>query len=455
MPRDDGVVPPHDLDAEGTVLGSVILDPSKLDEVADFLKPEHFYSEIHRQIYTAVLGCRSLERPIDTVSVGGWLKDNDRLTSIGGMGYLVEIINSFGAESLGHVVDHARRIYDKWRLRCMIDVLNRSSTETRCDPIEDVSQHIDTIERRVYDVARSIDIGESVSDISTIIEEHIDKLQAIREGRLTPGGIATGYHAFDLLTGGLRTKELTIMAARPGVGKSAWAGQLAVFIADQRNQDTGIRDSGCMLFSLEMPRDQLAMRMACNRGGVDLHRLRKATLNELEWSKYKQAAQEIAAMPLTIDDKASITMVEIRAKVRRKQAELIRQGKSLKLVVIDYMQLLRPSIGSKNRNREQEVSEMSRDCKCLAMDMNISVVALSQLNREIERAEVKRKPRLSDLRETGSLEQDADNVAFLWYPETPIEDAPIWTVALLLAKQRNGPIGEDNMDFHRSCTRFE
>jgi replicative DNA helicase len=462
-----GRVPPHDLDAEAAVLSAVMLDTSALDRVLEFLRPEHFYSEAHRRIFEACVELHAVGKPVDLVQVGTWLKDRDRIQQVGGMGYVTEVIGAGMVPA--HVGDYGRTIREKARVRQLIATCQRVAAEGYTDYGE-AQTFIDGAEQSVYEIARTPE-SSSVEPVGSVIKAAFRRIveASSRGERVT--GIPTGFARYDKLTAGLHAGDLSIVAARPGMGKTSFVLNVAVNVASPRahgrvveageeGQEPGY---GCAVFSLEMPREQLANRMMCSEGRVDVARLREGYLGPSDWERLTRSATFLAGLPIWIDDAPSLSILELRAKVRRLQAEYARPSKEsagrpgrVGLVVVDYLQLMR---GRENAtSREQEISEISRGLKALAKELKIAVVALSQLNRAVEtRGEKNKRPQLSDLRESGAIEQDADNICFLYRDDYYTrEESPEPNVAeLIIAKQRNGPTGTVKVRFTRECTRFD
>jgi replicative DNA helicase len=467
-----GRVPPHDLDAEAAVLSAVMLDVFALDRVLEFLKPEHFYSEAHRRIFEATVDLRASGKPVDVVQVGTWLKDRGRIAQVGGMGYLTDVLNA--APAVANVAAYGRTIKEKSRIRALIATCQRVSAEGYLDYGE-AQAFIDSAEQAVYDIARTPETS-SVEKLIDVMKKAFKQMQDAnaRGDRIT--GMATGFEKYDALTAGLHQGDLTIVAARPGMGKTSFVLNVAANVAQPRGRELVSDPSqkweepgnGVVVFSLEMPREQLANRMICAEGRVDVSKVRKGMLSPGDWSKLTQAAAYLGSLPIWIDDSPSLSILELRAKIRRLQAEYDRvpaggapgaegqAGKKIGLVVVDYLQLMR---GDKHKDsREQEISEISRGLKGLAKELRLSVIALSQLNRAVEtRTEKHKRPQLSDLRESGAIEQDADNICFIYrddYYNRETSTEPN-VAELIIAKQRNGPTGTVRVRFDHAYTRFD
>ncbi|MFO0663120.1 MAG: replicative DNA helicase [Polyangiaceae bacterium] len=465
-PAIEGRVPPNDLDAEAAVLSAVMLDTSAMDKILEFLKPEHFYSEAHRRIFEACLELKSSGQPLDVVQVGTWLKTRDRIEQVGGMAYLTEVLNA--APVVANVQAYGKTIHEKWRIRQLIMTCQRVSAEGYLDYGE-AQSFIDKAEQSVYNLARTSE-GSNVERLREVVIKAFKKLNdAVKRGdRIT--GVATGFERFDRKTAGLHDGDLTIVAARPGMGKTSFVLNVAANVASpkgkqidteggQRWEEEG---TGVAVFSLEMPREQLANRMVCSEARVDVSKLRTGFLDRSDWEKLTRAASFLSSLPIWIDDSPSLSLLELRAKVRRLQAEYDRTddtGRKVRrvgLVVIDYLQLMRGRDGA--QSREQEISEISRGLKGLAKELQLPVVALSQLNRAVEtRSEKSKRPLISDLRESGAIEQDADNIVFIYRDDyyNKEESTEPNIAELIIAKQRNGPTGTAKVRFDREYTRFD
>lgn len=463
-------VPPHDLDAEAAILSAILLERDSLDKVLETLKPDHFYSEANRRIYEATIDLSSRGTPIDIVSVAGCLRDRERLAQVGGSAYLAQLVDA--VPSVAHVETYARMVREKWRLRQLITTCQRLSAEGYGD-VGETQAFIDRAEQSIYELARTPE-SSSVQRIEPIIRSVFEQITEIarRGERIT--GVPSGFERLDAMTAGLHEGELSIVAARPGMGKTSFVLNIGVNVASPRaapqgaeaegtpasppREDSGI---GVAVFSLEMPREQLASRMVCAEGRVDVGRMRQGFLQDRDWNNLTQAASFLYRLPIWIDDTPSLGVLELRAKVRRLQAEFNRPrpeggfDRRIGLVVIDYLQLMRGS--DRATSREQEISEISRGLKQLSKELRVPVIALSQLNRAVETRGAKdKRPQLSDLRESGAIEQDADNIIFIYRDDYYEQDSDKRGIAeLIVAKQRNGPTGKVKVKFSAAYTRFD
>ncbi|MBX3186861.1 MAG: replicative DNA helicase [Labilithrix sp.] len=461
----EGRVPPHDLAAEAAVLSAVMLDPSALDKVVE-LKAEYFYSEAHRRIFEACLELKGAGQPVDVLQVQSWLKDRQRLAQVGGAGYLTEILDA--APIVANVAAYGRIIHEKHRIRQLILACQRVSAQGYVDYGEPQA-FIDGAEQAVYNIARQ-STKQSVEKLLDVMKKSFKRLNdAVARGdRIT--GVPTGFDRFDRMTAGLHEGDLSIVAARPGMGKTSLVLNMAANVASPKGrevdgdpsdrwEDAGV---GCVVFSLEMPREQLANRMVCSEARVDVSKMRTGHLGPQDWSKLTQAASFLGSLPIWIDDSPGLSIIELRAKVRRLQSEYDvkddegRKVRKIGLVIIDYLQLMKGRDGA--QSREQEISEISRGLKGLAKELEVPVIALSQLNRAVEtRSEKSKRPLISDLRESGAIEQDADNIIFIYRDDYyNREDSAEPNIAeLIIAKQRNGPTGTAKVRFDRQWTRFD
>ncbi len=463
-----GRVPPHDLDAEAAVLSAVLLTAEAFDRVQETLSPEHFYAEAHRRIFEAVLDLHGSGKQVDLVTVAGWLRDRERVAQVGGMEYLAQL--SDATPAVAHVEAHARIIREKWRMRQLIATCQRVAAEGYSNS-EEVQAFIDSAEQAVFDIAR-VPEGSSVVAVKDAIH---GAFQILAEAAKRGGGITgtpTGYKQLDRKIAGLHPGDLYIVAGRPGMGKTSLVLNMAVNVAMPRRR--AVDDSadaygegeieeagdGVAFFSLEMPREQLAARLLAVEARVDVSRIRSGEIRREDWNKLTDAAARLGRLPIWLDDTPALTLLDLRAKIRRLQAD-VKRGDSpggpgkLGLVCIDYLQLMqgRRDAGS----REQEISELSRGLKQLAKEMGVPVMALSQLNRSVETRTTKdKRPQLSDLRESGAIEQDADAIFFIYRDEYYFKDSPDRGIAeIIVAKQRNGPTGSVKVKFTSEFTRFD
>lgn len=464
-----GRVPPHDLDAEAAVICSCMVSRDAVDEVLVLLKPEHFYSEANARVFQAIQQLAIATTPVDLVSVVSWLRDREWIQKVGGREYLGKILEE--TPSVKHPGAYARIVREKWRLRQLIATCERAAAEGRFD-VGDAGEFIKSVAEQVDDIAQGGEQRGQLVPAGDALKAAFGQIVAAAERGDRILGIPTGYDRLDAKIAGLNDGDLLIVAARPGLGKTSFVLNVAVNVASPRPvrvPATEVRPAherhepgvGVCVFSLEMPREQLATRMACSEGRVDLGRVRQGHLHGDDWRKLTEAASYLASIPVWIDDTPAIGLLELRAKVRRQQALFDRPetdrepARRVGLIVVDYLQLMK---GREDvHSREQEISEISRGLKALAKELKVPVIALSQLNRAVESRGKDKRPQLSDLRESGAIEQDADTVIFLYRDDYyNHETSDMKGIAeLIIAKQRNGPTGKVKVRFTASCTRFD
>ncbi len=433
-------LPPQSLEAEQSVLGSVLIDRDAIVEVAEFLRPDDFYRQAHGLIYAAMLELFERREPIDIVTVAEVLERSDQLEQIGGRSYLSSLSNQ--TPTAVHAVQYARIVERKAVLRNLIAAAGRIAGIGYEDPAE-IQEAIDRAEGELFAVSqRRIDAG--FTQLRELLHAAYDRLDYLHAHRGEISGVRTGFTDLDALTTGLQKSDLIVLAARPSVGKTSLALNVAEHAAVRDRRNVGI-------FSLEMSKEQLVLRLLSSVANIDSQRLRSGFLEEMDFTRIAPAMNALSEASLYIDDTPNISTMELRTKARRLQAEA-----GLDLVIVDYLQLMQATSTSRDANRVQEVSEISRGLKALARELSVPVIALSQLSRQPEMRESK-EPRLSDLRESGAIEQDADLVLFLWREKERGSDdgeADGEVVNLKLAKHRNGPTGEVKLWFKKSQTRF-
>ncbi|HDL07747.1 MAG TPA: replicative DNA helicase [Desulfobacteraceae bacterium] len=432
-------IPPQSIEAEESILSAILLDNSVLLDIVEILAPDDFYKSAHGKIFSSIIDLFSKNEPVDLVTLANKLKENGQLEEIGGAVYLSSLLDNIPlAVNAPH---YARIIHDKSLLRHLIEKAN--SIIKRCfEEQGNVAEVIDFAESSIFKIAEN-KAKKSFFPIRDIIDTNINELEERQGNKSLLTGVPTGFTDLDRLTSGFQSSDLIILAARPSMGKTSFALNIARNAAVKSNASVAI-------FSLEMSKEQLSFRMLCSEARVDSFRLRGGFFSRDTWDNLTDAAGTLSSLPIYIDDTANISPMEIRTKARR-----LRLDKGLDLIVIDYLQLMKSS--QTNDRRDLEISEISRSLKALAKELNIPVVALSQLNRKLEDRSEKR-PLLSDLRESGALEQDADVVAFIYRDEVynQNEDNPNKGKAeIIVSKQRNGPIGTVNLTFLNAYTRFE
>lgn len=430
---------PSSEEGERIILGAVLLDNALIAQVIEQLKTDDFYSPRHRRIFEAMTALFEAARVIDPILIGEELKKEGLLESIGGIATITNL--TYGLPHFSDLRDYIKVVKDKSILRNLIRVCNEVTSEALSEE-DDAENILDHAERRIFALADE-KTRQGFSAIAPIAEEVIRKVEeyAKRETHALTG-LATGFRELDEKTSGLQRNDLIIVAARPSMGKTALCLTMA--------QNAAIQEKAVVaIFSLEMSKEQLVMRMLSSESKVDAHRFRTGYLTRDEWGRLAEGIQALSDTKIFIDDSPGISVLQMRAKARRLKAE----QKSLDLIVVDYLQLMQGS--KRTESRQQEVSQISRELKSLAKELNVPVVALSQLSRAPE-ARNPPRPMMSDLRESGSIEQDADVVAFIYredYYKPDDENAGI--AEIILAKQRNGPIGTVKLAFLKEFTRFE
>ncbi|MBW1963013.1 MAG: replicative DNA helicase [Deltaproteobacteria bacterium] len=432
-------LPPQSLEAEESLLSAILIDNTVLLDVIEILSPEDFYKTAHQHIFSAISSLFSQNEPIDLVTLTNRLKTDGRLEAVGGATYLASLLESVPmAVNARH---YAKIIRDKAALRRLIEKAGQITRKCFNDQ-GDVAAVIDFAESAIFEMSQD-KIRPSYFALKDIIEKNIDIIEERQGNKALITGVPTGFSRLDSLTSGLQNSDLIILAGRPSMGKTALALNIARNAAVDANIPTAV-------FSLEMSKEQLCMRMLCAEASVDSSRLRSGFFSKKDWMNITDAAGFLSEAPIFIDDSANLSAMEIRAKARRLKLE-----KGIGLIIIDYLQLMKSR--SSAERRDLEISEISRALKALAKELNIPVLALSQLNRKLEERSDKR-PQLSDLRESGALEQDADVVAFIYRDEiyNREESNPQKGIAeILLRKQRNGPTGDVKLKFFDEYTRFE
>src|SRR3989441_1983158 len=429
---------PHNIDAERSVLGAVLVNNENYYRVLENLRPEDFYLDGHRAIFRKMVDLIERSRVIDLITIQEELVRGSQLESAGGISYLASLLD--GIPHLVNIDHYIEFIREKSLLRQMVNEAHKVMAEC-FDQAEPAEEILDRAEQALFSLSeKRIKSGfVSVRDLELTTTRLIEKLYSERE-MIT--GVASGFRDLDRMTSGLQPSDLVILAARPSMGKTALCLNIAQYVALHKNLPVG-------MFSLEMSKEQLLMRMLCSESRVDAHKVRTGYLGKDDFRKLIDALGRTTQAPMYIDDSSTLTVMEMRAKCRRLKAE-----RGLSVVVIDYLQLM--SGYGRVENRTQEISGISRRLKALAKELNVPVIALSQLSRAPEQRQGDHKPQLSDLRESGSIEQDADLVMFIYREELyKPSDENAGLAELIIAKQRNGPTGIVKLAFLREFTRFE
>jgi replicative DNA helicase len=433
-------VPPNDLSAERAVLGGILLENDALNVVLELpLGADDFYSDAHARIFEAMAQLFSAGQPVDAVTLRERLSTSNRLHAIGGDEYLFSLTNTI--PTVSNIEAHAKIVREKAIIRRLILACHETAAHGYGD-YGSMEEFLDEAERAIFNVAkhRLRSPYERIDDVVVRTFEAITRAAELKQ-HIT--GLPTGFERLDRYTAGMHSGDLIIIAGRPGMGKTAFALNVALNACRMRKVPS-------VFFSLEMPKEQLANRLLCSEARVDAGKLRTGRLGRDDWPRLTQAAGTLSDLPIWLDDTPGLTLMELRAKTRRLKAE-----HGLGLIVIDYLQLMRA--GMRTDSREQEISEISRSLKGMAKELELPVVALSQLNRSVEsRGNKDKRPQLSDLRESGAIEQDADTILFIYRDEVYNPESAERNVAeIILGKQRAGPTGTVKCLFHREFTRFE
>ena len=429
-------LPPHNLDAEQSVLGALLSDRDAIIHVASFLRAGDFYRRAHSLIYEAILSLYNRREPTDLVTLVDELTRQGVIEDVGGEAYLAELIAA--TPTTVHAEYYARIVTRTAVRRRLIDA-GSEIVRIGFDDATDVEEALDSAERILFDVSQRRGEREFRS-MREILEEYFDRLDSLHQHKGDVVGVPTGFIDLDKLTGGLQKSDLIIVAARPSVGKSALGLSLAYHAAVQHQQTVG-------LFVLEMSGEQIVQRLLSMETGIDSHRLRMGFIDDSEWNSVVRAFGRLSEAPIFVDDTASVTLMDVRSKSRRLAAE-----HGLDLIIVDYLQLM--TSGRRSDNRVQEISEISRGLKQLARELDVPVVALAQLSRAVESRQ-SHVPMLSDLRESGSIEQDADVVMFIYREEIYDPDTERRGIAdIIVAKHRNGPVGTVHLRFFEKTARF-
>jgi replicative DNA helicase len=444
-------LPPQNIEAEQMVLGAILIENDAINNVMSILTPEDFYKDIHRRIFTAVLEMFERREAIDLVTLTDALRGKVGLEAVGGASYLATLVSL--VPTAANIKYHAKIVREKSVLRQLIhtstDIITQCYDDSRT--IDSVDELLNTAERSIFEIAQK-EIGEAFWSLKNIVGHSFKMVEDLYERKEMVTGIPTGFVDLDTMTSGLQPSDLIIVAGRPSMGKTAFCLNVAAHAAIEKRKVIAV-------FSLEMAREQLGLRLLGSEARVDAHKLRTGHLSERDWAPLSNAAGRLAEAPIFIDDTAALSVLEMQAKARRLKAE-----HGLDLIIVDYMQLMRGR--GNEQSREQEISNISRSLKMLAKDLKVPVVALSQLNRAVEtRPGKEKRPMLADLRESGAIEQDADVILFIYRDEVynrcecpPDGDCLCerrGKAEVIIGKQRNGPIGKVDLTYINRFTRFE
>jgi replicative DNA helicase len=443
-------VPPYNIEAEQSVLGALMLQPVAIERVSEMLSADDFYRDAHRVLFEAVLALSQRSEPVDLITVQDELRKRERLDQIGGTPYLTMLFDS--VPSAANVEYYAKIVQEKSLLRRLIDSALTVVGMARSPEIDSVDELLDEAERQIFQVSQRRQT-QYFSHLSPLLVQVYDKAEELNELKARISGLPTGIDQLDMMTSGLQNSDLFIIAARPSMGKTSLVLSIAQHVAMREKKTVA-------LFSIEMSKEQLALRMLCSEAQVNAHRVRTGYLNDGEWAELARVVQDMYDAPIYIDDASETTSLTMRAKCRRLKAE-----HGLGLIIVDYLQLMQGS--RRTENRVQEIGEIARGLKSLARELNVPVIALSQLSRSVEHRENKR-PMLSDLRESGSIEAEADLVAFIYrdayYKMKEAVAAgetferggaeTIEETELIIGKHRNGPTGTVKIGFMPDYAKF-
>lgn len=432
-------VPPHSIEAEQSVMGGLLLDNKAWHLLEDRVGTDDFYRRDHRVIFEVIKGMLDNGDPADVITIGDALKSQQKLDDIGGEVYLFELVKN--TPSAANIAAYADIVRERSVLRQLISVSNEIASDAFNPDGQSIVDLLDAAERRVFTIAEQSARGSGPQNIKSLLTEAVERIDTLYRSGDALTGIPTGYQDLDEMTSGLQPSDLVIVAGRPSMGKTAFAMNLAEYAAVHAEKPV-------LVFSMEMSGASLAMRLMSSMGKIDQHKIRTGKLEDHDWERLTEALGKLSESPIFIDDTPALSPAEVRSRARR-----VAKEHGLSMIVVDYLQLMQiPGMGD---NRTLEISTISRNLKALAKELNIPVIALSQLNRSLEQRADKR-PVMSDLRESGAIEQDADLIAFIYRDEVYHEDTREKGVAeVIIAKQRNGPIGKVKLTFRGQYTRFE
>jgi len=431
-------LPPQNVEAEQAVLGSILLDNEVLNQVIEVMDADDFYRGTHRRIFGAMLELYNKNEPSDLITLTDNLSQKKFLDDVGGPAYLSSLVDNI--PTAANVLHYARIVREKSILRKTIaaatEIISRGYENEK-----EVSDLLDFAEAKIFGISE-YQIKPSFYPLQEIIKSSFVTIEKLYEKKELITGVPSGFEDLDRLTSGFQSSDIIIIAGRPSMGKTSFALNIAQNAAIEKNIPVAI-------FSLEMSKEQIGVRMLCSESRIDAHKLRGGFLSESDWPKLTRAAGALSEAPIFVDDTAGISVLEMRAKSRR-----LRKDQNLGLIVVDYLQLMREKEHSDSR--EQEISQISRSLKSLAKELNIPIIALSQLNRRVEERQDKR-PQLADLRESGAIEQDADVIIFIYRDEVYNKDDADkkGKAEIIVGKQRNGPIGKVDLTFINEFTKFE
>ena len=432
-------VPPQNIEAEQSVLGGILLENDSLSNVLEVLNGEDFYRKTHRQVIYSMIELYEKNEPIDLITLSDALKSKNQLDDVGGISYLTSLVDS--VPTAANISYYAKIVKEKSTLRTLINRATEIASMS-FDDTGSVDEILDQAEKSIFEISEN-KIKPSFYRIKDLIPHSLDTIETLYKKKELITGAPTGFEGVDRLTSGLQPSDLIIIAGRPSMGKTSFALNIAQHAAIEADLAAGI-------FSLEMSKEQLSLRMLCSEAKVDAQKIRSGFLSDNDWTKLTRAVSTLSEASIFIDDTPALSILQMRAKSRRLKSE-----HGLNLIIVDYLQLMQG--GSNVERREQEISEISRSLKALAKELNLPVVALSQLNRKVEDRHDKR-PQLADLRESGAIEQDADVIAFIYRDEVynkSEDNDNKGTAEIIIGKQRNGPVGVVKLTFIDKFATFE
>ena len=431
-------IPPHNLEAEMALLGSVLVDREIMGTVGEIVKPSDFYAHVHETIYTVLLDLFDRGEPLDKITVAEALRQRDALERVGGLSYISTLMDT--VQTAASAAYYAKIVREKSTLRSLIHAGTRI-TQLGYEGEEDVDSSLDQSEQIVFEIGERQQGGDFVP-VNRLMKEAFDSIDRLFHQRGDRTGITAGFADIDAMTTGFQPGNFIIIAARPGMGKTSFALNMAVAAAREAGEPVAF-------FSLEMSNNELVQRLICSEARLSMHDMRRGNIKPHQWEEISRAMGALNELPIYLDDTGGLTITEVRSRCRR-----LKSTSGLSAVFVDYLQLLRPGVLSRNSNRNEELSEICRTLKVTAKDLGVPIIALAQLNRGVEQRNDKR-PMLSDLRDSGSLEQEADCVSFLfrdgyYNPEGPEPDV----TEFIISKHRNGPTGTVRLRFQKEYTLF-
>lgn len=429
-------LPPFDLEVEQAVLGAILLDNTAIFKALEIFDPSDFYRPSHQKIFEAMLRLNERGDVIDLLLLRDELERQHELEDVGGPAYLVSLVDA--VPTAANIEFHARIVHEKAIARKLLTA--SIEIATRCyDNAEDVNDILEDAEQKVFEISEGR-IKQGFTPLSEIVKDGFEKIEELSVRKSLVTGVPTGFVELDEMTSGLQPSDLIVLAARPSMGKTSLCLNIAQHIGVREKKPTAI-------FSLEMSKEQLGIRLLCAEARLNSHDVRIGNIQDDDWERLAHASEILSQAPIYIDDTPALSILEMRAKAKR-----LKMEKGLEAVMVDYLQLMQPRV--RRENRQQEITEISRSLKTLAKELHVPVIALSQLSRAVEQRTDKR-PQLSDLRESGAIEQDADVVMFIYRPDVYFNDAPEGVAEIIIGKQRNGPIGTIQLAFIKEYTRFE